>query len=359
MNFDRMQSTLRTAGLSLVMAAVFATGCKQAAPAVDDNTLASSIQSKIGSDAALSGEGIQVGVSGGVATLNGNVSSNAAKTLASNDAASVNGVKTVVNNLNVQAPPPAQAATVAPEPAPVAPVKEHSAKTKTVVVERKPAPEPPPVVRQTPAPAPAPVPVVAQAPPPPPAPVTKTVTVAAGTYLPVRITQGLDSATTQTGDAFTGVISNDIVVDGWVALRQGTPVSGRVVEAKDAAHFKGSSLLSIELTSISRRGERIAVSTEAFSKEGAGRGKNTATKAGVGAAAGAILGGIFGGGKGAAIGAAAGGAGGAGINAITRGEQVQIPTESLIRFRLTNAFSVVASPVGSSSNDAPSSRRPM
>jgi len=355
MNLERMHNTLRTTGLALVFI-LAVTGCKKAdAPAPpDDNSLASSIQSRITSDSALSAEQIQVGVSGGVATLSGNVSNAAAKTLASNDAAAIPGVKTVINNLNVQAPAPAAApVAAAPEAAPVRPERER--KPKPVIVERQPAPAP--------APAPAPVrqaaaPVVQAPPPPPPAPTTKTVTVAAGTFLPVRITQGLDSATTQTGDSFTGVISNDIIVDGWVALRQGTPVSGRVVEAKDAAHFKGSSLLSIELTSISRRGERIAVSTEAFSKEGAGRGKNTATKAGVGAAAGAILGGIFGGGKGAAIGAAAGGASGAGINAVTRGEQVQIPTESLIRFRLTNAFTVQATQAGASSNDD-STRHPI
>jgi len=61
---------------------------------------------------------------------------------------------------------------------------------------------------------------------------------------------------------------------------------------------------------------------------------------GGGAAVGAILGGIFGGGKGAAIGAAAGGGLGAGANAVTKGEQVQIPSESLIRFRLTNAIAL-------------------
>ena len=61
---------------------------------------------------------------------------------------------------------------------------------------------------------------------------------------------------------------------------------------------------------------------------------------GGGAAVGAILGGILGGGKGAAIGAATGGGVGAGANAVTRGQQVQIPSETLIRFRLTNPVSL-------------------
>jgi hypothetical protein len=109
---------------------------------------------------------------------------------------------------------------------------------------------------------------------------------------------------------------------------------------QDAAHFKGSSLLTISLSAISRHGERIQVSTEQYTKEGEGRGKNTAEKVGGGAAVGAILGGIFGGGKGAAIGAAAGGGVGAGANGVTRGQQVQIESETVVRFKLADPILV-------------------
>jgi hypothetical protein len=177
------------------------------------------------------------------------------------------------------------------------------------------------------------------------------VTIAAGTSIPVRITQTLDSASTQTGDKFTGVVASDIVEDGVVVLPQGTPVTGRVDEAKDAAHFKGSSLLSISLTSISRRGERIDVASEPYTKQGEGRGKNTAEKVGGGAAVGAILGGILGGGKGAAIGATAGGGVGAGANTITRGQQVQIQSESVVRFKLSNPIMVRVTTGGGGSQD--------
>jgi hypothetical protein len=112
---------------------------------------------------------------------------------------------------------------------------------------------------------------------------------------------------------------------------------------QEAAHFKGNSLLTIELTRLNRHDESVAVATEPYSVAGKGRGKNTAVKTGGGAAVGAILGGIFGGGKGAAIGAATGGGIGAGSNAITRGQQVQIPSESLVRFHLTNSLALRAS----------------
>ena len=176
--------------------------------------------------------------------------------------------------------------------------------------------------------------------------------------IPVRITQTLDSATTKLGDKFTGTIATDIVIDGLTAIRQGTPVTGSVTDAQEAAHYKGSSLLSIQLSSINRRGERLTVTSDPYTVQGKGRGKNTAEKVGGGAALGAILGGIFGGGKGAAIGAAAGGGVGAGANTITKGEQVQIPSESLIRFHLTNALALRVSTGSNDSADTDQNSNP-
>ena len=325
-------------------------GCRQAAaPPPDDTAISSALQARLSGDDALSSEPIQTSVQNGVATLNGNVSSQAARSLAANDAAQVAGVRTVINNLSVQTavatPSPSPAPMAPPEAPPVKPIsKKSEAKIpKTPKSRTAPAPaaqqaqveQPAPIVRSPAPPPPAP------APPPPPA--FRNVEVPSGTTLPVRITQTLDSATTQQGDTFKGTVANDVVVDGLVAIPHGSLVTGRVSAVQEAAHFKGNSLLTIELTSISRQGQNIPVTSEPFSKEGNGRGKNTATKVGGGAAVGAILGGIFGGGKGAAIGAASGGGLGAGANAITRGQQVQIPSETLIRFRTSNAVSVRAS----------------
>ena len=120
----------------------------------------------------------------------------------------------------------------------------------------------------------------------------------------------------------------------------GSAVSGRVVEAKDAAHFKGHSLLSVELTEVRRHGSALPISTEAYTLEGKNRGTNSAEKIGGGAAVGAVLGGIFGHGKGAAIGALAGGGAGTAVQGVTRGQQVEIASESVIRFRLARPLTV-------------------
>ena len=175
---------------------------------------------------------------------------------------------------------------------------------------------------------------------PPPAPAFRNLTIPSGTAIPVRITQTLSSATSQIGDRFTGSVASDVIVDGITVIPAGAGVTGSVSDVQEAAHYKGSSLLSVQLTGINRQGDRLTVASAPYTLRGKGRGKNTAEKVGGGAALGAILGGIFGGGKGAAIGAAAGGGVGAGANTITKGEQVQIPSESLVRFSLSSPVTV-------------------
>ena len=57
---------------------------------------------------------------------------------------------------------------------------------------------------------------------------------------------------------------------------------------------------------------------------------------GGGAALGAIVGALAGGGKGAAIGAGSGAALGGGVQVLTHGQTVKIPSETRLTFRLQN-----------------------
>ncbi|AFL89772.1 putative periplasmic or secreted lipoprotein [Terriglobus roseus DSM 18391] len=338
------RNTSRAAALALAAVMVAgAVGCKQTAPVVDDATLTSQVQQRIAGDSALASEPVQVISQGGAVTLTGSVSNGAARSLAANDAAAVTGVRQVINNITVN-PATAPVSAAATTPLPVAPVQSVAPPRERVRASAPPPPRytqpAPPPQQQQPAPVARVTPPQQQQPAPPPQPITRVITLPAGSTLPVRVTQTLDSATTQPGETFTGAIATDIVQDDMLIIPRGAPVTGRVTEVHEAGHFSGSSLLTVELTSVNARGERISLSTQPYSVEGKGRGKNTAVKTGVGAAAGAVLGGIFGGGKGAAIGAAAGGGTGAGINAVTRGQQVQIPSESVVRFVTTNSLAV-------------------
>lgn len=74
--------------------------------------------------------------------------------------------------------------------------------------------------------------------------------------------------------------------------------------------------------------------TSTYEVKGKGEGGNTAKKVVGGAGLGALIGGLAGGGKGAGIGAAAGAAGGTAVAASKKGQQLQIPSETLLEFRL-------------------------
>jgi hypothetical protein len=70
------------------------------------------------------------------------------------------------------------------------------------------------------------------------------------------------------------------------------------------------------------------------------RPASTAKRTIGGAAVGSIIGAIAGGGQGAGIGAGVGGAAGAGSESITKGDQVKIPSETLLDFMLEQSVSM-------------------
>lgn len=338
----------RVGALLFVLVLGLAVGCKSSQPVRTDQQITTDVQAKIQTESALAGQNIQVTVAKGVATLSGSVTDEASRALAGNDSGSVSGVKTVVNNLTVQpaqqaaasAPPPPDLQP-APPPAKAAPPQRaapdrHSRHERHHEEQFAPVPAPPQQVAQASPPPPA----ESAAPPPPPKPVVKQVTLPEGTIVPIRVTETLDSKTAQPNEAFHGSLASDIGVQGVIAIPRGSPVVGRIVDVKEAAHFKGNALLSIELTQLTARGRDLTLVTDTYSKQGAGRGKNTAIKAGGGAALGAVIGAIAGGGKGAAIGGLAGGAAGTGVNAATRGEQAVIPTETIVNFTLRSPITV-------------------
>ncbi len=312
----------------------------------NDQQILGQIQSRIQGEPALHGQRIDVNVAGGVATLSGSVDNDASRSLAAADSGAVDGVRTVINNLEVK---PSKAAIELAKPK----------RDRKLAAKAVPPPPPPAAMAAAPPPPPPaaePVQIITPPPPPPPPPppAPKTVSLPAGMVIPVRLTDALDSSVTQTDDVFHGTLASDLIVDGMVAAPRGTPVLGRVVEVKDAAHFSGSAKISIELTKLDTEGKELSLVTDTYTKEGKGRGKNTAAKAGGGALVGALIGAMAGGGKGAAIGAATGGGIGAGTNGITRGQQVQLPSETLVNFNLQSPVSVTTSRVaqgGSNSDD--------
>jgi hypothetical protein len=94
------------------------------------------------------------------------------------------------------------------------------------------------------------------------------------------------------------------------------------------------------LTRLVIDGRDYPVVSSDYNVQGKSQGSSAAKKVGGGAVAGAIIGAIAGGGKGAAIGAAAGGGAGAGVQILTKGDRVKVPSETLLEFRLQQPVTI-------------------
>jgi len=160
------------------------------------------------------------------------------------------------------------------------------------------------------------------------------VTIPAGTRILIRMIDSIDTTKQKTGYRFTASLETNLQEENVVVAPRGTTVYGRLAQASSAGKMSGSSQLTLELTDIVINGTAYPLLTSTYEIRGKGEGKKTAGKIIGGAGLGALIGGIAGGGTGAAIGVLAGAAGGTALAASKKGEQLQIPSESLLEFRV-------------------------
>lgn len=335
------------------------TGC---AKKLDDAKMSSDIQSKFSLDSGLASKQLTVQANNGVVTLSGTVDNAAQRDAAGQQAASLPGVKTVINNLQVgnsfaDAGPAAKPAPSTQASAPEEKSQPEAAPKSTKAREHKHsraarsrdqeqaqdsgpqqmANNNPPAANMNPAPAsmdntPAPV-------PPPPAP--KKLIIDQGTQLAVRLVDAIDSEKSLTGDTFHATLNAPLTSGGEEALPAGVDVTGHLVEVKSAGKFAGQSEVVLQLDTVTAGGKTYNVQTDQYKKTGSSRGKNTAAKVGGGAVVGSIIGALAGGGKGAAIGAAAGAGVGGGVQAATKSQQIKLPSETILNFTLQSPITVV------------------
>jgi outer membrane biosynthesis protein TonB len=322
-------------------------GCNKAqVKAKDDSQITSEIQGKFAQDSGLSDKNLNVQTAGGVVTLAGTVQNQTQRDAAAREASTIEGVKTVVNNLEIAAPME-QAAAPPPveEPKPAAKPRASAPRKHRVSRETDSTPAPSNTAMNT---TPAPV-VTAPATPAPPPPPAK-VTIPSGTTLAVRLVDAIDSETAQQGQTFRATLDTPLAFEGDVVVPAGYDVEGHVVEVKSAGKFAGQSVLALQLDRIAVGSKYYNIQTDQWRKQGSSRTKNTAAKVGTGAAIGAIIGGIAGGGKGAAIGAAAGGGLGGGVQAATHGQQIKLTSETVLNFALQGPLTVVPTTHGPNEN---------
>jgi hypothetical protein len=171
-----------------------------------------------------------------------------------------------------------------------------------------------------------------QAPAPPPPPDQASGELPAGTNLVVRMIDGVDSEVNRVGQTFNASLDEPVMLNGATLVPRGADVVVKLVDAKESGKLTGRTSLTLDLVSVKINGRMVDINTQTVSQESSSRGARTAKVAGGTAALGAIIGAIAGGGKGAAIGAAAGGATGAGVEVVTAGQRVKIPSETRLTF---------------------------
>src|SRR6266852_468575 len=334
----KTRASLYVTAVVLLTVLAAATGCSKAP---NDAQITSDIQTKLSSDSGLQGKQLSVQTANGTVTLSGTVDNESQREAAARYASSEPGVKQIVNNLQV-APPPEPTAQAQPleqeRPRPIRAAKPRPSAPRTRTLPTSSTESAAPVAAVTPAPAPMAVPST------PPAP--QKVTIPSGTALAVRLVDTIDSETAQPSQTFHATLDSPLAVEGDVAIPAGYEVEGHVVDVKSAGKFAGRSELKLQLDRIAVGGKYYNIQTDQYLRQGSSRGKNTAAKVGTGAAIGAIIGGIAGGGKGAAIGAAAGGGVGGGVQAATHGQQIKLPSETVLNFTLQAPLTVIPTTKG-------------
>ena len=183
-------------------------------------------------------------------------------------------------------------------------------------------------------PVPAPMEPTVSAVPLPPVPVN--VTIPAGTSLTIRIDQRISVKTSRAGERFTGEIVEPVLAgDNSVLVPKGALVGGVVDVSHRRGHFKGRSLLELRLTSLTTNGTKYLLTTRDLSESKKGKGKRSTALIAGGTGLGMIVGGVTTGGVGVAVGGLVGAGAGTAVAGLTGNRDLDIPAESIVRFKLS------------------------
>jgi hypothetical protein len=318
-----------------------------------DTALTDSVKASFFNDPALKTEPIQITADKGEVTLTGEVSSEDVRQQAIGLVQKTPGVTKVNDSLQVK---PGVAEAETPPPVPAAPASASKASAAPAAPAASTAPGAAPAAAPaTTAPGAAPAAPAAstsanasaasntpKAPAPPPEP--KRIVVPEGTNLQVLTIDAIDSDKSKIGSSFLAALYAPVTVGDTVVIPKDANVYIKLMDASNSGKFKGKSELQLALDAVEFQGKRYAVQSSTYQETGKSEGKNTAKKVGIGAAVGTAIGAIAGGGKGAAIGAGVGAGAGVATQAMTHGEQVRVPPETKLDFKLEKSIEVTMQP---------------
>lgn len=166
-------------------------------------------------------------------------------------------------------------------------------------------------------------------------------TIPAGTVVAIRMIDPVQADATAVGSQYRASVDEPIVVDGEEIVPRGADAMVEITRVQEAGKVKGQDQISMALASVMAGDRTIALNSEYAEVRGKSKGKQTAKTTAITTGIGAAVGAILGGGKGAAIGAGAGAGAGVLVSA-TRGEKLNIPSETELEFTLREPVTVLA-----------------
>lgn len=341
----------RWLGVTVVAFGLTATGYSQQ-KAVSDAQVEADVLKSLAAVPELADQAIGSSTVYGTVTLSGSVASEALRSKAEQAVANTPGVKKVVDELVIGTPAPTTGVSQPPEDTPEG-TMDPNQQPEGSMAPGVPEPQTPPQPRSAPMPpaprgAPAPIeqsqgypeyPYPTAESPRPPYRVQQqagqSVIVPAGTIIRIRINQAMDNRHTQPGTPFDGVVLNDVLAGGAVAIPRGATVQGHVSESQPSGDFRGRGIIALELNQVILEGRPYPLATESWSHQGYDKTGNTVgATAGLGAT-GAAIGAVAGGGPGAALGAVIGAIVGLGASSASHQGDATVPAEAIVSFRLS------------------------
>ena len=160
------------------------------------------------------------------------------------------------------------------------------------------------------------------------------VTVPAGTTLSLTLESGLASDVSQVEDSVRARIERPVMVDGMLAIPQGSMASGTVIAVEASGKVTGRAQLAFRFDQLHIDRDRYEIRSDTVSYKAESTKTEDAKKIGIGAGAGAIIGGLLGGGRGAGAGAAIGGGAGTAMVLTTAGTEVLLQPRTPVEVSL-------------------------
>jgi hypothetical protein len=167
-------------------------------------------------------------------------------------------------------------------------------------------------------------------------------TIPTGSKIVVRMIDSINSEQNKLGQTFVATLDEAIVLGGVEVVPRHADVRGRLANINEAGRVAGQAQLGLELTQIVVNGIPYSLVTSEYTEAAEARGAQTAKRAVGAGAVGAVIGAIAGGKKGAAVGAGVGAGGATAVQVLTKGEKLNIPSETRLEFTLKSPLVIAA-----------------